>query len=174
VDIASRRDLVSANKSNALSRLQGDDGPNRWNDCHPDGNSDAVSNDDDKSYYGFSASSSDDEELLAFLTSANASSPSIKDATSCCSFHEVESDCSVSDDRGSDNDYADNDGAESDVLDGVLDDEQDDDEGFISFKFDDYPESVYEGVGGSPELYADEYCLCVRLRGNLNESVKSR
>ena len=132
-----------------------------------------------------SASSSDDEELFC-LRIAKSMSSSDEDAASCCDYYRGSdsdedthaADCARIYGQDSGSDTISEGEVESDVPDsGAHDDEaEDDDEGFISFKFDDYPESVYEGVGGDPDLLLcpDGYCLCVRLRANLNESVKSR
>jgi len=135
-----------------------------------------------------SASSSDDEELLCLQLDRAMMSSSDEESVSCCW-------CSGCDDDSHHPDVGDTQGADSNILvisnvcdndieseeEGGWEEDEEDDEGFVSFKFDDYPESVYEGVEGGAELahpcqlYVDGYCLCVRrFRANLNESVKSR
>jgi hypothetical protein len=144
-----------------------------------------TDDDEDHSVLCCSASSSDDEELLCLRLDRAMMSSSDEESVSCCfcsgcddaDSHppDVDDDarCADSDSLGSNN-ACDNE-IESEVDDDEREEEEDD-EGFVSFKFDDYPESVYEGVAAHPcQLYVNGYCLCAsRLRPNLNESVKSR
>jgi hypothetical protein len=132
-----------------------------------------------------SAFSSDDDEELFCLGLDGVTSSSDEEASSCCCCTSCHRDCEDNSFAADNDDIlnrvrdSDSDSEESEGVPHAGPDEEED-EGFISFKFDDYPESVYEGVEQQQQqqhacpLYVDGLCLCLRVRANLNESVKSR